>query len=71
VNVGVKLPSTTMNKKLPVIVAGVVTFLVIIDLLMTRQILPYTNEIEHLMFILTVIIGFAIGSWVLLGYTKG
>ena len=59
-----------MNKKIPVIVAAVVTFLVIIDLLMTRQILPYNNASELLMFILTILIGYGIGSWVLLGYTK-
>src|SRR5689334_17982051 len=59
-----------MDKKIPVIVGLVVTFIVIVDLLMTRQILPYTNHTELLMFILTVIIDYGIGSWVLLGYTK-
>jgi hypothetical protein len=70
VNLDIRLPSIAANKKIPVIVAAVVTFLVIIDLLMTRQILPYTNYTELLMFILTVIIGYGIGSWVLLGYAK-
>jgi hypothetical protein len=70
VNLVGRLSYSTMDKKIPVIVGLVVTFLVIVDLLMTRQILPYTNHTELLMFILTVIIGYGIGSWVLLGYTK-
>jgi hypothetical protein len=44
-------------------------FIVIIDLLMTRQILPYTNDMEIIMFILTITIGYGIGSWILLRYT--
>jgi hypothetical protein len=36
--------------------------------LVTRQILSYTNDMEILMFILTVIIGYGIGSRLLLGY---
>src|ERR671913_1154073 len=36
---------------------------------MTRQILPYTNDSEVIMFILTVVIGYGIGSWILLQYT--
>jgi hypothetical protein len=70
VSLNTRLSSITMNRKIPVIVGAVVTFLVIIDLLMTRQILPYNNDSELLMFILTIIIGYGIGSWVLLGYTK-
>jgi hypothetical protein len=56
------------NRKIPVIIGIIIIFIVIIDLLMTRQILPYTNDIETLMFILTVFIGYGIGSWLLLGY---
>jgi hypothetical protein len=63
-------PSITMNEKIPVIVGAVVTFLVIIDLLMTRRILSYNNTSELLMFILTIFIGYGVGSWILLGYTK-
>jgi hypothetical protein len=47
-----------------------IIFLVIIDLLMTRQILTYNNETEVIMFILTVVIGYGIGSWILLGFTR-
>ena len=47
-----------------------VIFIVIVDLLMTRQILAYTNFTEFVMFILTIGLGYGIGSWVLLGYTE-
>jgi hypothetical protein len=38
---------------------------------MTRQILPYNNDTEFIMFILTVTIGYGIGSFMLLRYTGG
>jgi len=69
-NFGVSISGILSNRKISVAIAAVVIFLVIIDLLMTRQILPYTNYTEEVMFILTVIVGYGIGSWVLLGYTK-
>ena len=56
------------DRKIPIIIGIIIIFIVIIDLLMTRQILPYTNDMETLMFILTVFIGYGVGSWVLLGY---
>src|SRR5712691_2818336 len=66
----VRISGILSNRSISVAIAVVVIFLVIIDLLMTRQILPYTNDTEVIMFILTVIIGYGIGSWILLGYTK-
>jgi hypothetical protein len=57
------------SRKIPVITGAVMISIVIIDLLMTRQILPYTNDTEVIMFILTVVIGYGIGSWILLQYT--
>jgi hypothetical protein len=48
----------------------IIIFLVIIDLLVTRQVLPAYKDIEIILFVLTVTIGYGIGSWVLLGYTK-
>ena len=38
---------------------------------MTRQILPYNNDTEFIMFVLTVTIGYGIGSFMLLRYTGG
>lgn len=57
------------SRKIPVITGAVMISIVIIDLLTTRQILPYTNDIEVIMFILTVVIGYGIGSWIFLQYT--
>ena len=58
------------SRKLAVITACVVIFLVVVDLLMTRQIVPYNNTSETVMFILTVVVAYGVGSWILLGYTK-
>jgi hypothetical protein len=66
----VRIPNIISNRKISVVAGAVITFLVTIDLLMSRQILSYTNDTEVVMFILTVIVGFGVGSWVLLGYTK-
>ena len=43
--------------------------LVIIDLLATRQILYFDNTGQTIVFILTVVLAYGIGSWILLGYT--
>src|SRR5713101_6792943 len=58
------------SRKVAVITACVVIFLVVVNLLMTRQIVPYNNTSETVMFILTVVVAYGIGSWILLGYTK-
>jgi hypothetical protein len=47
-----------------------IIFLVIIDLLVTRQVLPAYKNIEVIFFVLTVTIGYGVGTWILLGYTK-
>ena len=56
------------NRKIPVITGIIMISIIIIDLLMTRQILSYTDEMEVIMFILTVVIGYGVGSWILLGF---
>ena len=58
-----------LNRKITVVTGAVIISIVIIDLLMTRQILPYTYSMEVIMFILTIAIGYGIGSWILLRYT--
>lgn len=60
----------TSSRKLSIAMTAIVTIIIIIDLLMTRQILPYNNISETIMFILTVVIGYGIGSWILLVYTR-
>ena len=46
------------------------TILVIIDLLMTRQIFPRESAREDIMFILTVVICYGVGSWILFRFTE-
>ena len=58
------------SRKAAVLVGIAIIFLVIIDLLVTRQVLPAYKDIEVILFVLTVTIGYGIGSWILLGYTK-
>jgi hypothetical protein len=56
--------------KVAVSVGIAIIFLVIIDLLVTRQILPNYRPVEIILFILTVVVGYGLGSWILLWYTK-
>ena len=58
-----------LNRKIMTVTGAIIISIVIIDLLMTRQILPYTYDMEVIMFILTIAIGYGIGSWILLRYT--
>ena len=69
----VKLESIALSAsfmKVAVSVGIAIIFLVIIDLLVTRQILPNYGPAEIIFFILTVVIGYGFGSWILLWYTK-
>src|SRR5919112_117463 len=50
--------------------AAVMIVLVILDLLATRQILYFDNTSEIILFTLTVVIGYGLGSWILLKYTR-
>jgi hypothetical protein len=47
-----------------------VTTLVTIDLLATRQVIPVDSLSEPVIFILTVVVGYGIGSWILFVYTS-
>src|SRR5207247_8763671 len=60
----------TRNRNVAVATAAVITILVIIDLLATRQVLYLDNTGQTTLFIVTVIIAYGIGSWILLGYTQ-
>jgi signal transduction histidine kinase len=57
-------------RKLAVSVAGVLIVLAVLALLTTRQIIFFDNSLQTLLFVLVVTIGFGIGSWILLEYTK-
>ena len=65
--------STYTARKIAVATAAVIITLIILDLLMTRQILPYgtasASIVEIVLFVLTVIIGYGIGTWAIIGYT--
>ena len=55
-------------RKAPIAIGISIILLVIVDLLMTRQLLPYNDTSEYFMFILTMSIGYGIGSIILLEY---
>jgi len=57
------------NRKLSIVIAGVIIILVILDLFTTRQIVYLNNTSQIVLFILTAGIGYRIGSWILLGFT--
>ena len=60
--------SINSSKRAPVIVGISIILLAIIDLLVTRQLLTYNNISQNLMFILTVLVGYGLASWILLEY---
>ena len=57
------------NKKIPIVTSGVIVVIVVLDLLATRQILYFDNTYEIILFLLTVVVGYGAGSWILLEYT--
>ena len=59
----------TGNRKISIATAGVIIALVVLDLFTTRQILYFNNTSQIVLFILSVVIGYGIGSWILLGFT--
>jgi hypothetical protein len=65
--------STYTARKICISIASVIIILVILDLLMTRQILPYgtasASIVEIVLFVLTVVIGYGLGTWAIIGYT--
>ena len=62
--------SLRSKTKQAIITAAIVTALVTIDLLATRQVIPVDSFSEPVIFILTVVVGYGIGSWVLFVYTS-
>ncbi len=58
------------NKKIPIVTSGVIIVLVVLDLLATRQILYFDNTYEIVIFLLTVVVGYGVGSWILLEYVR-
>ena len=62
--------SSIGSRQIPIIAGGVIVVLIILDLLATRQILYLNNTSEIVLFMLTVIGGYGICSWILLEYTR-
>src|SRR6476619_5284813 len=62
--------SLRSKTKQAIITAAIVTTIVTIDLLATRQVIPVDSFSEPVIFILTVVVGYGIGSWVLFVYTS-
>src|SRR5215475_12409810 len=58
------------NRKAALTSAIILTVLLIIDLLSTRQILYPTGTYQTALFILIVICGYGVASWILLEYTR-
>lgn len=69
-----KIFNLVTSRKVFSITASLIIVLAILDLLTTRQILSYgtasSNIMETMLFVLTVLFGYGIGSWILLTYTK-
>jgi hypothetical protein len=64
------LTSLVSIRIMSVYTAALIIVLVILDLLATRQILYFNNNSEIILFTLTVVIGYGLGSWILLEYTR-
>jgi hypothetical protein len=58
------------NRRVSIATAIVITTLIIIDLLATRQILFFDNAWQTMIFILTVVFAYGIGSLILLVYAR-
>jgi len=57
-------------RKITIIAAATITSIVILDLLVTRQILPVDSIAENIIFILTVFVAYGIGSLILFSWSN-
>jgi hypothetical protein len=58
------------NRRVSIVIAIVITTLLIVDLLATRQILFFDNTWQTIIFVLTIVVAYGIGSLILLTYTR-
>ena len=58
------------NRRISIVTAIVITTLLIVDLLATRQILFFDNTWQTIIFVLTIVIAYGIGSVILLIYAR-
>ena len=59
-----------VNRRVTVAVAIVITTLLIVDLLATRQILFFESTWQSIIFVLTIVVAYGIGSLILLTYVR-
>jgi hypothetical protein len=64
------LASVLTSRRVSICTAAAIIVLIILDLFATRQIIYLDNTSEIILFIFTVVIGYGVGSWILLEYTK-
>lgn len=58
------------NRKLTIITSAIIVILVVLNLVATRQIIYLTNVEEIVLFTLTSVFGYGIGSLILLGFAR-
>ena len=63
------LASLLTSRQVSICTAAIIV-LIIVDLFATRQIVYLDNTSEIILFTLTVVIGYGLGSWILLEYTR-
>ena len=64
------LASLLTNRQVSICTAAAIIILIIVDLFATRQIVYLDNTSEIILFALTVVVGYGLGSWILLEYTR-
>ena len=64
------IASVLVTRKVAISIASAIIVLIIVDLFATRQIIYLSNTAEIILFTLTVVIGYGLGSWTILEYTR-
>jgi hypothetical protein len=64
------IASVLITRKVAISIAAAIIVIIIVDLFATRQIIYLNNTAEIILFTLTVVIGYGLGSWIILEYTR-
>ena len=64
------LVNNNKNNMIPFATGISIIIIIIIDLLMTRQLLHYDSVSGNIMFICTIVVGYAVGSFILLRFAQ-
>jgi hypothetical protein len=57
-------------RKIAIKVSIAIIIILIVDTLITRQILPYNNTTGSVLFLLNIVVAYGLGSWVLFKYVR-